>query len=836
MKNSQIISRSKTVRFISPLELTQLIHADEVTYVEFEELIYFHYTFIKLLQTLRAKGKPLAVHIRSIDNNIFSINLVKESLTHFDSIDFIVDDIGGNFTLINNEVSLYSNTHFISRDINSHSEELIERRRSYYHTSLKRVSLSFSKYLAPDKLVQIIHDYQKKGKKVAVVTGIFDVLHPGHVLFLEKAKKTADVLIVLVNSDLSTNHQPKNRGHDRPVHRLHERVGVLNSLEFTTYIVPFDTDTALSILQSLPPEIIYVKTVKDKERKSIQTEINAVKMNGGKTEYISNLRNKSGSVISSTMLINACRKKASSKVIVLDHEWSETAKKKLQNLIKAIHAWDNSTGQITRMKEDLRSRYNGSLKTAISIELDVIDEITQITNDFIRDIEVERNYYSFVIPYLIGKILDFPIKIVPVQYHTTEPVSIINVAQRLGGRVIFFDTRLKKITKPFIFEKHYRFIDNHFQFVSIQPTNKFSIRIYAYTPLLHFLSLSLKILQEECEKKNQTLDLEMKETFGKIWEFFEGIKFNVSYSSETRVQSEYTQHLPKVIAHGGAAILSKKQSAAENSAKGIEYALAVGIDAVEIDINVCKDGWIVLHERDLSKETELAGFTEDYTEKELKKARFRFTKGKPSSEKIISVSDALKLVAKYKKNSSDLFVLKIDIKTTNTKLENKLIKTIIKSGLPPEKILVTSKLVPCSRRLHKMYPKFAYEFNAVDTNMLFYAYSLMNNTTALFAYVDYFTYYAPFLSSNVISLAQFMVNTWDEVNTGEFIKRLHNHGFQVHVWIATSLDEYFKNATLGADYVQLQNPKLIREIIKFRALNSSPESVNKLIKFHYKLS
>lgn len=820
MNQSQQISHSQDVKFLTPEATIELVRQKKVIYIEFEELIYFHHTLIKILEMLRSKGMPIILHIRSIDNNIFSLAIARVALTHFNAVSYIVDDKNGQFSLAHSELSLNSNTYFFGKDINAHSEELIEKRRSFYHASLKSVSISFPKYLTTDKLFSKITEYQEKGKRVAIVTGIFDVLHPGHISFLEKAKNTADILIVLINSDLSTNHQPKNRYHDRPVHRLHERLSVLNALKIVTHIVSFDTDTAQNILQNLPTGIIYVKTVKDKERKSIQKEMSVVKKNGGKVSFISNLRNKSGSVISSTMLIDACRKKADSDVISLEKDLALYSQKKMEELLIHIRTWDKSTGNLIKLREELRCRYDGSLKTAISVENDTISQINQYTEAIILSLPEKRDYYWYVIPYLIGKILDLPIKVIPVQYNRLgQPTDLINVFQRLGGKAVFFNTKTKKVTNPIVFEKHYWFVDDHFQFVPYNNKYKSFVRIFTYPPRVHFSTISLKIMTEEYAhaiNDQQMIAEEITKKSADVWEYFETIPFNAKYKDKQIASNFPRYQLPRIVAHGGAAVVSKSKTTAENSATGIKYALEAGIDAVEIDVNACKDGWVVLHEQDLRRETETNGLAADFTESQLKKMKLTFSKGKPSAERIITLTEAIKLVAKYKKNSNEPIVVKIDIKSTNPNLEKKLVEILRKSGIPLQKILITSKIVSCSRRIHQLCSGFAFEFNAVDTNLLVLAYNLIDKNIMLSKYVDYFVYYAPFLSSRVVSLAQFVINAWGDEITKDFIHKLHAHNFQVHVWVATSEEEFFKNATLGADYVQLQDPSLITSLLKKR--------------------
>lgn len=72
------------------------------------------------------------------------------------------------------------------------------------------------------------------GKKIVVVGGCFDVLHPGHIIFLQKAKKAGDILIVLLESDEKIK---KIKGVNRPVHNQHERSLVLSAIAYVDYII-----------------------------------------------------------------------------------------------------------------------------------------------------------------------------------------------------------------------------------------------------------------------------------------------------------------------------------------------------------------------------------------------------------------------------------------------------------------------------------------------------------------------------------------------------------------------------------------------------------------------
>lgn len=96
-----------------------------------------------------------------------------------------------------------------------------------------------------------------KGKKIVLVGGCFDVLHPGHVIFLEKAKKEGDILVVLLESDQKVRQL---KGISRPVHSQKERAKVLSALRFvdTVVMLPFmkkslDYDDLIS---KIKPDVI----------------------------------------------------------------------------------------------------------------------------------------------------------------------------------------------------------------------------------------------------------------------------------------------------------------------------------------------------------------------------------------------------------------------------------------------------------------------------------------------------------------------------------------------------------------------------------------------------
>jgi rfaE bifunctional protein nucleotidyltransferase chain/domain len=84
--------------------------------------------------------------------------------------------------------------------------------------------------------------------------GVFDILHRGHVTYLDRARSLGASLIVAVNTDESVRHLRK--GSDRPVNPLEDRLAVLAALQSVSLIVPFDEDTPLDVVLACRPDVI----------------------------------------------------------------------------------------------------------------------------------------------------------------------------------------------------------------------------------------------------------------------------------------------------------------------------------------------------------------------------------------------------------------------------------------------------------------------------------------------------------------------------------------------------------------------------------------------------
>jgi D-beta-D-heptose 7-phosphate kinase/D-beta-D-heptose 1-phosphate adenosyltransferase len=95
--------------------------------------------------------------------------------------------------------------------------------------------------------------WQNKGEKVVFTNGCFDLLHKGHVLYLEAAKALGEKMVVAVNGDASVS---RLKGPRRPIQNLEGRMTVLAALASVDLVVSFDEDTPLGLIEFLKPNIL----------------------------------------------------------------------------------------------------------------------------------------------------------------------------------------------------------------------------------------------------------------------------------------------------------------------------------------------------------------------------------------------------------------------------------------------------------------------------------------------------------------------------------------------------------------------------------------------------
>ena len=141
--------------------------------------------------------------------------------------------------------------------------------------------------LRREKVAEFVANLHKSGKTVVVTNGCFDILHVGHVRYLEKTKSFADYMIVLLNSDKSVR---SIKGEGRPINNENDRAEILCALRCVDYVVMFDEDSPRNLLDEIKPDV-YTKGA-DYTLETLP-EVDIMKKNGTRVEFIDFVQGKS---------------------------------------------------------------------------------------------------------------------------------------------------------------------------------------------------------------------------------------------------------------------------------------------------------------------------------------------------------------------------------------------------------------------------------------------------------------------------------------------------------------------------------------------------------------
>ncbi len=150
--------------------------------------------------------------------------------------------------------------------------------------------------LGIDELVEIRKQLKLQNKKVVFTNGCFDILHAGHVDYLNKSKELGDILILGLNSDSSIKNI---KGEKRPVVPQNERAFILSNLKAVDYVTIFNEDDPYEIIKKLVPDIL-VKGADWKVENIIGRDV--VENAGGKVETIEFVNMQSTTNIIKTVL------------------------------------------------------------------------------------------------------------------------------------------------------------------------------------------------------------------------------------------------------------------------------------------------------------------------------------------------------------------------------------------------------------------------------------------------------------------------------------------------------------------------------------------------------
>jgi D-beta-D-heptose 7-phosphate kinase/D-beta-D-heptose 1-phosphate adenosyltransferase len=138
-----------------------------------------------------------------------------------------------------------------------------------------------ARILNKESLAALVRVEQQKGRKVVMTNGCFDILHPGHVAYLQEARALGDCLIVAVNDDESVRAQ--NKGTNRPINPLVHRMAVLAGLQAVDWVIPFSEETPEELISAVLPDILVKGS--DWQGKTI-AGAKAVEHNGGEVKFL----------------------------------------------------------------------------------------------------------------------------------------------------------------------------------------------------------------------------------------------------------------------------------------------------------------------------------------------------------------------------------------------------------------------------------------------------------------------------------------------------------------------------------------------------------------------
>jgi rfaE bifunctional protein nucleotidyltransferase chain/domain len=144
------------------------------------------------------------------------------------------------------------------------------------------------------EFINISLDIRKKNKKLVFTNGCFDLIHRGHVAYLNEAKSLGDYLVVGLNSDSSVKKLEK--GTNRPFNNENDRAFVLDNLKAVDYVIIFSEDTPYNLIKNIKPDYL-VKGSDWKEEDIVGSDV--VKANGGQVISLKFVDN-----YSTTSLIN----------------------------------------------------------------------------------------------------------------------------------------------------------------------------------------------------------------------------------------------------------------------------------------------------------------------------------------------------------------------------------------------------------------------------------------------------------------------------------------------------------------------------------------------------
>lgn len=109
------------------------------------------------------------------------------------------------------------------------------------------------KILSKSAIGEKISEWKKEGKQIVFTNGCFDLIHPGHIAYLNEAASLGDILVIGLNTDQSVR---KLKGESRPINNEFSRSQLIASMFFVDAVIFFDEETPLELIKVVKPDIL----------------------------------------------------------------------------------------------------------------------------------------------------------------------------------------------------------------------------------------------------------------------------------------------------------------------------------------------------------------------------------------------------------------------------------------------------------------------------------------------------------------------------------------------------------------------------------------------------
>ena len=181
------------------------------------------------------------------------------------------------------------------------------------------------------------------------------------------------------------------------------------------------------------------------------------------------------------------------------------------------------------------------------------------------------------------------------------------------------------------------------------------------------------------------------------------------------------------------------------------------------------------------------------------------------------MAEALTLIKKHRSLDVAAMLAKIDIKHLQGGNLVELVQAIKSSGIPLDKLILTAGEQEAIKQLHRLDPRLRFELNTVESINYLMANRLMDGSLMVNLFLEYISRYSREINAITVSLMQVAMNTWGDSIFKKLVSGIHGLGLQTQVWVARNLEEYQRDASMGADHVLMHNAQLIQDCIKLRS-------------------